>query len=358
MSPTATHPAETIESLRERVALSTTFGWLVVSAVTAVLYREKGEAALNDVWRTLMSAEQTIRFREALAKLGIENDPPAIAAAKYHYFSNSIGGLTMHFIAESPQKAWIRYLPPWGSFPGIAAMAVPSSVRRTILSTWHPRNGELLGCPRLRWVATKFIAEGHPYDEGYFEECERELAPAERMAIQAVASSPEFDPATAPQLDPQAWPEARVLKGGHNYAADYALHAIEAVIKHFGEQTAQHIVRMAMRFLAVQYTGQLQRQTGATAKSAHAAAQLAATILRSFRNDVELSRRSDTVSELGFKSFAPFEPIATPEMRAALFAFFEMATRVISGRFTARRSVDAAGGSETWRFEDHQRWMQ
>jgi len=349
---------ESIEVLRDRVTLSTNFGWLVVSAVTATLYREKGEQALNDVWRTLMSAEQAIRFRDALVKLGIQDDPPAVAAAKYHYFSNSIGGLTMQIVVESPKKAWIRYMPPWGSFPGIAAMAVPSSVRRTILSTWHPRNGELLGCPRLRWVATKFVAEGNPYDEGYFEECDRDLAPSERMAIVPVTSSPEFDPASAPKLDPQAWPEARVLKGSHNYAADYALHAIEAVIRHFGEQTATNIVRMGMRFLAVQFASQLARQTGFTDKTPHAAAQVAATILRSFRNDVESSKKSATVTELSFREFTPFMPIATEEMRDALFAFFEMATRVTSGRFTARRSFDRETGVETWRFQDHERWMQ
>jgi hypothetical protein len=352
------HPQESIESLRQRVALSTSFGWLVVSGVTATLYREKGEQALNDVWRSLMSAEQTIRFREALVKLGIENDPPAVAAAKYHYFSNSIGGLTMQYIEESPKRAWIRYMPPWGSFPGISALAVPNSVRRTVLSTWHPRNGELLGCPRLRWVATKFVSEGHPYDEGYFEEVDHDLPPNERMKVMAVRQSPEFDPAQAPKLDPQAWPEARLLKGGHNYAADYALHAIEAVIRHFGEQAATDIVRMAMRFLAVQFIGQLTRQTGFTDKTAHASAQCSAAILRSFRNDVEVSKRSETVTELSFSSFQPFDPIATEEMRAALFAFFEMGTRVISGRFTAKRSYAAQTGVETWRFEDHQRWMQ
>lgn len=351
-------PQEPIESLRERVALSTNFGWLVVSAVSATLYREKGEQALNDVWRTLMSAEQTKRFRDALVKLGIENDPPAVAAAKYHYFSNSIGGLTMHFIEESPKKAWIRYMPPWGSFPGIAGMAVPSSVRRTILSTWHPRNGELLDCPRLRWVATKFVAEGHPYDEGYFEEVDHDLPLNQRMEIKAVQKSPEFDPATAPKLDPKAWPEARVLKGSHNYAADYALHTIEAVIKHLGEQQATNIVRMAMKFFAVQFMGQFAKQTGFTEKSAHAAAQCAAAILRSFKNPVELSGKSETVTELSFKSFAPFEPIATEDMRAALFAFFEMGTRVISGRFTATRWFDEGTGVETWRFEDHRKWMQ
>ena len=350
------HPQD-LDILRERVALSTTFGWLVVSSLTAIVYREKGEKALNDVWSTLMSAEQTVRFRDALTKLGIENDPPAIAAAKYHYFSNSIGGLNMQFIQESPKKAWIRYMPPWGSFPGIAAMAVPSSVRRTILSTWHPRNGELLGCPRLGWVATKFVAEGHPYDEGYFEEYDHDLSPSERMKIIRVASSPEFDPAVAPKLDASAWPEARILKGSHNYAADYAAHAVEMVIRHFGEQTATHFLQMAMRFLAVQYSGAIAKQTGTEEKSAHAAAAFAQAILESFRNASELNRVSDTVSELRFTTFAPFMAVATEDVRAALFDFFEMSTRVKSGRFTAYRSFDKGTGVETWTFEDHQRWM-
>jgi hypothetical protein len=351
-------PQETIEQLRRRVALSTSFGWLVVSAVSATLYREKGEHALNDVWRALMTAEQSARFREALTKLGIQDDPPAVAAAKYHYFSNSIGGLTMHYVEESPKKAWIRYMPPWGSFPGITALAVPSSVRRTILSTWHPRNGELLNCPRLRWVATKFVSEGHPYDEGYFEEVDHDLPLTERMSVETVSQTPEFDPAKAPRLDSQEWPEARLLKGHHNYVADYALHAIEAVIRQFGEQAATNIVRTAMRFLAVQYIDQFTTQTGFTDRTAHAAAQCSAEILRSFRNDVELSRPTHTVTELSFKSFTPFGPIATEELRSALFAFFEMGTRVISGRFTARRSFDGPSGMETWRFEDHLKWMQ
>lgn len=349
---------EDIEALRERTALFTSFAWLVVSAVSTTVYREKGEQALNDVWRSLMTAEQAGRFREALAKLGIENDPPAIAAAKYHFFSNTIGGLTMHYVEESSKKAWIRYLPPWGSFPGISALAMPTSLRRTILSTWHPRNGELLGCPRLRWVATKFVSEGHPYDEGYFEEVDRDLMPSERMRVEAVHCSPEFDPATAPKLDAVAWTEARRLKGHHNYAADYALHAIEAVVRLFGEPAASDFVRTAMRFLAVQYIGQFTRQTGCTDGTAYAAAKCAATLMRSFRNDVEVSRTSDRVTELRVRGFAPFEPVATPAMREALFAFFEMGTRVVSGRFTASRLSSGLAGVETWRFEDHHQWMQ
>src|SRR6185295_808600 len=69
VNPTAS--IENLAALRKRVALSTQFGWLVVSGVTATLFREKSEKALNDVWSSLMSAEQTARFRDALVKLGI-----------------------------------------------------------------------------------------------------------------------------------------------------------------------------------------------------------------------------------------------------------------------------------------------
>jgi len=178
------------------------------------------------------------------------------------------------------------------------------------------------------------------------------------MEIRAVAQSPEFDPAKAPKLDSQKWPEARVLKGHHNYAADYALHAIEAIVKLHGEQSANHIVRVAMNFMAVQFSGQLAKQTGFTDKTAHAAAQCSAAILRSFKNDVELARKSATVTEVSFKTFSPFEAIATEEMRTALFAYFEMSTRVTSGRFAAKRSLDTNIGIEVWRFEDHQTWLQ
>ena len=62
-----------------------------VSGVTATLFREKGEKALNDVWSSLMSAEQNMRFRDArqpilpqlkIAHLRAIPAPPTAAAAE------------------------------------------------------------------------------------------------------------------------------------------------------------------------------------------------------------------------------------------------------------------------------------
>jgi len=349
-------PSEDLAKLRARVALSTKFAWMIVSGLTAIAAREQGEKALNDIWTALLSSEQKDRFLEALQKLGIDNGPPATIAGRYHYFSNAIGGLTMHYIEETPKKVWVRYMSPWGSYPGISALLVPPSVRRTILSTWHPRNGELLGCPRLGWVATKFVSEGHPYDEGYFCEYDHDLSPAERFRVEVVHSSPEFDPDKAPKLDPVAWPEARWLKGNHNYGVDYAAHVLEILERQFGTLVAAQLVERGMRLLAVQYTADLARSAGIAGNDVGAIGDLFAALLRSFRNDVDVRRDGDRVT-LTFTRFVPFDRVRSPEIRTALFAFFAMATRVLNGRVSTVRRYDPAEDTEVWTFTDEKAWL-
>ena len=41
--------------------------------------------------------------------------PDAVACAKYHYLSNTLGGVKVEWIAESDTKSWVRYLPRGGS---------------------------------------------------------------------------------------------------------------------------------------------------------------------------------------------------------------------------------------------------
>jgi hypothetical protein len=348
---------EDLLALRARISLANKFAWIVVSGLTAIAYRERGEKALNDVWSTLMSAEQTVRFKSALVKLGIEHDPPALAAAKYHYFSNSIGGLSMQIIEETPKKVWIRYLPPWGTYPGIAALTVPSSVRRTILSTWHPRNGELLGCPRLGWIATKFVAEGHPYDEGYFLEYDRELKPEERFRVEHVERTPEFDPATAPRLDPVLWPDARVLKGSYSYGVDYVQHTVEVLQKLFGSSTACRLIEAGMRLLAVQYAADLAKACSFEETDPAGIARLFAAIMGSFRNKCAIDAAASDRAVLTIEGFTPFGASSNEDIRQAVFAFFVMVTRVRNGRLSIHRRFDAAANTERWTISDEKKWL-
>lgn len=346
-----------ITALKRRVDLAGAFGWSVVSGVTAIVLREKGETALNNVWRSLMTAEQSHRFVEALEKLGIKGDTPAVTAAKYHYFSNSIGGINMQYMEESPKKVWIRYLPPWGTFPGISALTVPTSVRRTILSTWHPRNGELLGCPRLGWVATKFVAEGHPYDEGYFLEYDHDLRPEERFKVEHVERTPEFDASKAPKLDPVAWPAARVMKGSANYASDYVKHVVEVVVQQFGINAACDLIESAMKLLAVQFTPTLKALSGVEGNSAPALAQTYATIMGAFKNAPQWSSSGADSAEIVFKTFEPFPFQKSEQMRRAVFVFFDIGVRTLNGHIRLEREFDRHTGVERWTFKDTHEWL-
>jgi len=352
---TSTQQPEDLVALKQRVAIAEAFGWAVVSGLTASVWRDKGEQALNRVWHRLMTAEQQERFIAALHKLGIHNDTPAVTAAKYHYFSNTIGGLNMQYIEESPRKVWIRYLPPWGSYPGIAALAVPASVRRTILTTWHPRNGELLGCPRLGWVATKFVVEGHPYDEGYFYEYDHDLAPEERCVIRHVERTPAFDPARAPQLDPAQWPQARILKGSANYAADYLKHSVEAVVELFGLAFACDLLKSTMKTLAIQFVGHMRTLTGYPAADTASLAQSYAGILQAFKNTVHWARTGPDSAELQFDTLSPFPFENTDAMREAVFAWFQMGVRIANGRIRLERH--RSGARERWTFTDTKQWL-
>lgn len=352
-----TYNDEEIAALRARIALANKFAWIMVSGLTAICYRERGEKALNDIWAALLSSEQKVRFQTALGKLGIQNDPPALAAAKYHYFSNAIGGLNMQLMEESRKKVWIRYLSPWGTYPGIAALTVPTSVRRTILSTWHPRNGNLLGCPRLGWVATKFVAEGHPYDEGYFQEYDHDLAPEERFRVEHVEKTPEFDPAKAPKLDPAIWPEARWLKGSYSYGVDYVQHTIEIMHRLFGAPAARDLVATGMRLLAVQFGPDLAKASGEEGSSPGSIAKSFAAILRAFRNDCEVEMLDADRAMLRLRGFQPFAHEADEGLRRAVFELFAMMTRLRNGHVAIARSFDPASATESWTLSDEKRWL-
>lgn len=347
---------ETLDELRTRTGLGSKFAWTMMSGISAACYREKGEDALKEVWRRLMTAEQKDRFLAALDKLGIRDYPPAVSAALYHYFSNSIGGLKLEVVVEHRRKAWIRYLSPWGTYPGIAALVMPASIRRHIFTIWHPRNGELLGCPRLGWVLTKSVADGHPYDEGYFYEYDHDLRPEERMRFEHVDRSPEFKPDEAPKLDSNVWPEARILKGGFNYSVDYVRHLIKVMYEIFGIHAANDVIRTAMRLLGIQFCGEFVQATGEHGKDSIGVARHIAALFASFRNPVEVSGDASQAT-LKIGGLLPFAVDADPELRASIFEFFAMSVRLRNGHLSIRRISERGEQAEIWTIKDEGHWL-
>ena len=68
--------------------------WLWVGGMTVVTLFKHGEEAVVK-WRfTMLNRHSQGHFIDGLKKLGIDPDkePAAVVAAKYHYFSNGLGG--------------------------------------------------------------------------------------------------------------------------------------------------------------------------------------------------------------------------------------------------------------------------
>jgi hypothetical protein len=343
-----------LDRLRRDCAIAGKLWNRTFSAVLLSAMRSHGGAMLDRLWAALLLSHQDEYFVASLQKLGIADDPPAVAAAKYHYFSNWLGGLGMEYVEESSRKVWIRYLAPSWTYPGTALAALPLGIRRTVFSTWHPRNGELLGCRRLGWVCTKLLDEGDPYDEGYFIEHDRDLESLERARFEICETTPEYDPARAPRLDPQLWPETRLLKANRNYAGAYVRDTIEQLYALIGQHPAHAVVAHAMRVLAAQYTHEIAADLTIADRSVDGIARIYAELLRCTGHEVDWHEPRPKVRQLRLIGLKPF-PAPCEELRRALFEFQIAGTRILNGRLRATRERHASG--EVWTFVDTGRWL-
>lgn len=339
--------------LRRDCALAGKLWNRAFSGLLLSVLRERGPGILDRLWANLLSSHQHKYFVASIEKLGIAQDTPARAAAKYHYFSNALGGLGMEYVEESPKKVWIRYLAPSWTYPGTALHALPLGIRRTVFSTWHPRNGEFLGCLRLGWVCTKLIDEGDPYDEGFFIEHDRDLAPHERARFEVQATTPEYEPTQAPRLDPALWPEARLLKANRNYAGDYLRDAVEQLTRLTGPHPANAIVAHAMRVLAAQFVHELAGDLRVERFDAEGIATLHAGLRRACGQEVGIEGQGNRW-QLRLGPSRPFAG-ASEELRRALFEFEINAAKVLNGR--VRMSRETANDGETITVEDTGRWL-
>lgn len=344
-----------LEALRFRSALSTAFFSKMFSALTAVTFREKGEAAANKLWFEVLTNHQGDRYEEGLRKLGIHEDPPAVAAAKYHYFTNIIGGLDMEYVEESPKKVWIRYRAPMWMYAGVAMIAMPASVRRTVFSSWHPRNGKYMNCPRLGYVGTKFSMEGDPYDEGYFVEYDHDIEESQTMRYEVALHTPEFDPATAPKLDPELWPEARILKARPKFSSGYVQATVDSLYGTYGEFASHQLVASASRLLAVQLTPELAAKADVAGRSVADVVTFHERLLTAARRDVSVTQLDDDTYRLDIGTYRPFDETYPQGLRAAFFEFHSAATRMLNGHVEITRTTD--GSSETWHLKDTGTWL-
>lgn len=305
--------------------------WLFVGGMTVVTLFRHGEETVVK-WRfKMLNRHQSGHFIEGLKKLGIDldNEPPAVVAAKYHYFSNGLGGIDLEMVVESPKKAWIRYNSPYVP-DGTGWLANPPSVGRAPFEGWHPYNGVRLNKPNLGFVLCRGFADGEPYAEGYFMEYDHELTPEERFRFDPSETMPPFDPDTAPKLDPEVWPPDRIAKSKRNMGRGYVEVSILSLLEILGPDTVASIVRKSYEGIAIQYGRELLADVGIKESDARAAATFMKHLADMAGDESELLSPSPNRHILRTTRRRLFESAEAPvEIHHAMFGFVEMMAKIV-----------------------------
>jgi hypothetical protein len=213
----------------------------------------RGTADAAELVFRVFRRQQQERFLPGLKKLGLDHLPPAVAAARYHYLSNWIGGVHVEYMYESDRKAWIRYPPPRWIWRGTAICGVPGEVSRAMLRGWHANNGVALGNLNLGFVCTKQSVDGQDGLEGYYCEYDHPLELDARLIFARHLEAPLFDPATAPALPVDSWPKPRLEKAYRNYAMEYVKTAAPVMVQVFGPEDAGYLLHLTGKLIGMQY---------------------------------------------------------------------------------------------------------
>ncbi len=214
----------------------------------ALILRHGTARAAEITFRTFRRQHLEL-FLPGLAKLGLDDLPPAVACAQYHVLSNSVGGVRVEWIPESDTKSWVRYLPPRWIFDGTAVCGIPTEVSRAMLRGWHGHNGVSLGNDRLGFVATMQTTDGQPGLEGYYIEEGMPLDPEDRVRFR-----PGERPVNRPQALPvPAWSGERLAKVERNYAVAYIRSILPEVCAVLGPADAAAVGRTAGLQIGMQY---------------------------------------------------------------------------------------------------------
>ena len=264
------------------------FTGLILTLVT----RAGTQHAAEVVFRTFRR-QQLARFVPGLRKLGLDRLPHAVACAQYHYLSNQVGGVKVEYVYENDRKAWVRYPPPRWAWAGTAICGIPSEVSRAMLRGWHGNNGVVLGNPRLGFVCTGQTMDGQPGLEGYYKEWDHDLAPDERVTFSPGEECPPFDPARAPELSAENWPEARLRKVLRNYAMEYVTSILPETVAALGPAEGGYLAGTAARLVGMQCFDGMARLLGGVAPGARGFAEFLVRIARAQGDDCELAEDGD-----------------------------------------------------------------
>jgi hypothetical protein len=243
-----------------------------------MLASRAGAATVGDWTFRVFRRQHEEKFLASFDKLGLAGLPPALAAARYHYLSNRIGGVEVEYMPEADDKAWVRFCHPRWLYEGAALCAAPEEVSHGFIKGWYAHNGVSMGEPGLGFVCTSQDMTAQYGFAGYFKDYGRPLADDERLRFAPDEVAPRFDPALAPALDAAAWPPARLRKAQRNYAMDYVRTGLIALVDLLGAEEGGGHGRLAAEIIGRQFYRALQDILGAESETAAGFAAFLATM--------------------------------------------------------------------------------
>lgn len=206
------------------------------------------EAAAEVVFRTFRN-QHLEAFHPGLEKLGLNDEPDAVACAKYHVLSNALGGVRVEWIPETETKSWVRYRPPRWIFDGTAICGIPTEVSRAMLRGWHGHNGVSLGNDRLGFVATSQTTDGQPGLVGYYIEESEPLPPEDRVRFRPG----ERPPGPAVELPVPTWDPVRLAKVERNYSMNYIHTILPAMTDVLGPADTRSVATIVGHQIGMQF---------------------------------------------------------------------------------------------------------
>lgn len=222
----------------------------------------KGSEVMGEWMFRLFRRQHLEKFLASFDKLGLGGLPHAVACARYHTLSNSIGGVPVEYVAESDRKAWVRFRYPRWMYDGPTICGVPVEVSRGFLRGWYAHNGVSLGNPRLGFVCVSEDMTGEFGLCGYFREFDRELADDERLQFARGELPPPADPAQQPKPPAESWDALRLARANRNYALDYVRNGLCELAGVVGGAECRELGGLAARLIGMQYFAETAETVG------------------------------------------------------------------------------------------------
>ncbi|MEP3244960.1 MAG: hypothetical protein ABJN40_12440 [Sneathiella sp.] len=232
----------------------------------------KGPEVMEDWMFRLFRRQHLDKFLSSFEKLGLSHEPDAVACAKYHVLSNSIGGVPVEYMAESDKKAWVRFRYPRWMYHGATICGVPVGVSRGFLRGWYAHNGVSLKNPRLGYVCVSEDMTGEFGFCGYFKEHSHDLKEEERLQFAKDELPPPFKAEDQPVPPAGEWTEERLEKANRNYAMDYIRNGLAELSGVIGNDETKELASLAARLIGLQYYSETAETLGATDGSVQDAA--------------------------------------------------------------------------------------